>query len=456
MQTYRLEISNLLKLATPVLLAACAQTGMGFVDTVMAGSVSSTDMAAISVATSIWLPAILFGIGLLMALIPVISQLNGSGRLKKIPSEVQQGLYFSLFISAFVISMLTGTEHILEFMEMEPSLSVKIIGYIDAVTYAVPAYLCFQVLRCLTDGLSVTTPAMVISFIGLFLNIPLNWIFVNGHLGVPEYGAIGCGIATAIVYWIMAFLMLIYVLKAKRLKHIALFTQIESPQFSAIMRLFKMGLPVAAALFFEVTLFAIVSLLLAPLGATTVAAHQVAMNFSSLVFMIPLSIGAAVTIRVGQKIGEQDINQAKLVSRCGILVGLFIAMCTAALTLIFKSSIVEIYTTDADVLVLAVNLLMFAACYQCADAIQVIAAGALRGYKDMAAIFNVTFVSYWVLGLSSGYVLAMTDWFVEPMGPAGFWIGFLIGLSSASFMLILRLTWLQRLPAEKQLQIASA
>ncbi|ELP5729486.1 MATE family efflux transporter [Vibrio vulnificus] len=451
MHRYKKEASSLVKLATPVLIASIAQTGMGFVDTVMAGGVSATDMAAVSVAASIWLPSILFGIGLLMALVPVVAQLNGAGKRELVPFEIQQGAVMALLISVPIIAVLFQTQWILGFMSVEPQMADKTIGYIHAVIFAVPAFLLFQTLRSLTDGLSLTKPAMVIGFIGLLLNIPLNWMFVYGKLGAPALGGVGCGVATAIVYWVMFLLLLLYVMTSQRLKPIKLFANFHAPKLAAQVTLFRLGFPVAAALFFEVTLFAVVALLVAPLGSAVVAAHQVAINFSSLVFMLPMSIGAATSIRVGHMLGKKSTEGARIASHVGILVGLSTAVITALITVLLREQIALLYTDNPVVIALAMQLLLFAAVYQCTDAIQVIAAGALRGYKDMKAIFNRTFIAYWLLGLPMGYVLGMTNLIVEPMGAQGFWIGFIVGLSSAAVMLGARLHWLHRQRDEIQL-----
>ncbi|MEF1281485.1 MATE family efflux transporter [Vibrio fortis] len=444
MHRYKTEASNLIKLATPVLIASVAQTGMGFVDTVMAGGVSAIDMAAVSIAASIWLPSILFGVGLLMALVPVVAQLNGSGRQEKISFEIQQGAVMALLISIPIVGVLFQTQGILNLMDVEPLMAAKTNGYMHAVMYAVPAFLLFQTLRSFTDGMSLTKPAMVIGFIGLLLNIPLNWMFVYGKLGAPALGGVGCGVATAVVYWVMFALLLGYVMTSKRLAKINLFGQFHKPQLKAQVRLFKLGFPVAAALFFEVTLFAVVALLVAPLGPMIVAAHQVAINFSSLVFMLPMSVGAAVSIRVGHKLGENNTEGAKIATHVGILVGLAMSLATAFITVVFREQIALLYTENQAVITIAMQLLLFAAVYQCTDAIQVIAAGALRGYKDMRSIFNRTFIAYWILGLPLGYILGMTDWIVEPMGAHGFWTGFIVGLSSAALLLGLRLRWMHK------------
>lgn len=444
MQLYKKEASSLMKLATPVLIASFAQTGMGFVDTIMAGGVSAIDMAAVSIASSIWLPSILFGVGLLMALVPIVAQLNGAGKQTAIPFEVQQGMIMACLIALPIMLVLLQTDHILSWMQVESEMQEKTIGYMHAVIFAVPAYLLFQSLRNFVDGLSLTKPAMVIGFFGLIINIPLNWIFVYGKFGAPALGGVGCGVATAIVYWSMLLLLALYVFTSKRLAHIQLFGTLHKPVWSAQIKLFRLGFPVAAALFFEVTLFAVVALIVAPLGSLVVASHQVALNFSSLIFMIPMSIGAAVSIRVGYRVGEADRLGAKIAGNVGLLLGVFTALITATFTILLREPIAQLYTSERLVIESAMSLLLFAAIYQVVDAVQVIAAGALRGYKDMAAIFHRTFISYWLLGLPTGYALGMTDWIVPAMGAKGFWIGFIIGLSCAALMLGKRLHWVQK------------
>jgi len=452
---YQKEAKQLIKLATPVLIASVAQTGMGFVDTVMAGGVSATDMAAVAVASSIWFPTILFGAGLLMALVPVVAQLNGAGKSTQVPFEIFQGFWLSLFLTLPTLAVLFQTQIILSWMDIETVMAEKTIGYMNAIMWSVPAFLLYQTLRSFTDGMAVTKPAMIIGFIGLSANIPLNWMFVYGKLGAPALGGVGCGVATAIVYWLMFISMLIYILISSRLKSVHLFRRAIGPKTKAQVRLFKLGLPVALALFFEVTLFAVVALMVAPLGSLTVAAHQVAINFSSLVFMLPMSIGVAVSIRVGQKLGEQNIEGAKISSHVAILIGLALAVVTGVITVALRVPITHLYTTDQSVVVVATQLLLIAAVYQLTDAFQVIAAGALRGYKDMKAIFLCTFIAYWILGLPLGYMLGMTDWITERIGVYGFWVGFIVGLSSAAVMLGLRLRWMHKQDPEIQLEYAS-
>ena len=176
-----------------------------------------------------------------------------------------------------------------------------------------------------------------------------------------------------------------------------------------------------------------------------VAAHQVALNFSALMFMFPMSIGMAVAIRIGYRIGQNNHRQAKIAARSAIMIGFFTSVCTATFTLSAKAFIIGLYTSDEAVYSLANALLIYAALFQLSDAVQVISANALRGYKDTTAMFIITFVSYWLIGLPTGVILGRTQWLTdEPMAAAGFWIGLFVGLSAAAIMLGARLLYIQR------------
>lgn len=456
MQKYIVEARQLLALAIPVILAQIAQTSMGFVDTVMAGGYSATDMAAVAIGTSIWLPAILFGHGLLMALTPTVAQLNGSGRRERIAHQIRQGFWLAGFVSALIMIVLWNAGHIIHAMKnIDPELADKAVGYLRTLLWGVPGYLFFQVARNQCEGLAKTKPGMVMGFIGLLVNIPVNYIFIYGHFGMPELGGVGCGVATAAVYWVMFFFMISYVRKARSMRDLKLPKGFIKPDWKVIYRLTQLGLPIALALFFEVTLFAVVALLVAPLGIVDVAGHQIALNFSSLMFVLPMSLSAAVTIRVGFRLGQGSTLDAQTAAWTGIGVGMCMATLTAIFTIVMREHIALLYNSNPEVVALAAHLMLLAAVYQLSDSVQVIGSGVLRGYKDTRSIFFITFIAYWVLGLPSGYILALTDWVVEPMGPAGFWTGFIIGLTSAAIMMMLRMRWLQRQPSITILQRAA-
>jgi MATE family multidrug resistance protein len=455
-QKYLTEARQLLALAIPVILAQVAQTAMGFVDTIMAGAVSATDMAAVAVGTSIWLPAILFGHGVLLALTPTIAQLNGSGRRERIAEQLRQGFWLAFFLSLLIMLVLWNAGYVIRSMhDIDPLLAEKAEGYLHALLFGAPGYLFFQVMRNQCEGLSKTKPAMVLGFLGLMLNIPLNYIFIYGHFGMPALGGVGCGVATASVYWAMFFCMRFWVRRMRSMRDIRVESRWSAPSRIILQRLTGLGLPVALALFFEVTLFAVVALLVSPLGIVNVAGHQIALNFSSLMFVLPLSLGVAATIRVGYRLGQGSTEQARVAAWTAQGVGIGMAVITAIFTVTFRHQIAQLYNDNPAVVTLAAQLMLLAAIYQISDSVQVIGSGILRGYKDTRSIFFITFIAYWLLGLPSGYILALTDWVVPRMGPAGFWCGFIVGLTSAAIMMLWRVRRLQQLPAELILTRAS-
>ncbi|WP_345831401.1 MATE family efflux transporter [Erwinia sp. HDF1-3R] len=456
MQKYLIEARQLLALAIPVIFAQVAQSAMGFVDTIMAGAVSATDMAAVAVGTSIWLPAILFGHGLLLSLTPVVAQYNGSGRRERIAHQVRQAYWLAAVAAAVVMVLLYNAGFVIRSMHnIDPTLADKATGYLHALLWGAPGYLFFQVARNQCEGLAKTLPGMIIGFLGLMVNIPVNYIFIYGHFGMPALGGVGCGVATASVYWVMFVVMKLWIHRAHSMRDIRLPTRLSAPDSTVLWRLFTLGLPVALALFFEVTLFAVVALLVSPMGIVEVAGHQIALNFSSLMFVMPLSLGVATTIRVGFRLGQGSADAARVSAWTAQGVGITMACMTALFTVMFREQIALLYNDNPAVVTLAAQLMLLAAVYQISDSIQVIGSGILRGYKDTRSIFFITFTAYWVLGLPCGYVLAMTDWVVSPLGPAGFWMGFIIGLTSAAIMMVWRIRRLQRQPAERILARAA-
>ena len=436
---------SLMKLTYPILIAQLIQVLMGFADTVMAGRVSATDMAAVAVASSVWLPLIIAISGLIMALASIVSQLSGAKQYSEVAKASYQTAWIALFFSTLIIVLYYVISPVLiNSVSLEPELKRLMFEYLEFIVWGGPGYCLYLVLRNYSEGLSHSRPTMIISVLGLMINIPANYIFIYGEFGVPAMGGAGCGIATAIVYWVMFLGMLAYSYFSKHLKHAPVFNHFYWPNWQQIKSILSLGIPIAFSLLFEVSLFAAIAILLAPFGANIVASHQIAINFSSLVFMVPLSLAMAVTIKVGFEVGNNNLEKAKERCQYSILLGLFLAVGTAAITILFNHQIAAIYSTDQDVLTLAANLMLLASLFQFSDSIQVITTGALRGYKDTKSILLITFFSYWVIGLSLGVILGITDWIVPAIGAYGFWIGVIAGLTVAAILLTVRLKVVQK------------
>ena len=436
----RLELKNLLGLALPIMIAQLATTAMGFVDAVMAGRVGPRDLAAVALGNSIWVPVFLLMTGTLLATTPKVAQRFGAGTHSEIGPIVRQALWLALVVGLMATGMLLSAEPILHLMNVDPELIGPCMQYLHGIASGLPAVALYHVLRCFSDGLGRTRPAMVLGLCGLALNIPLNYIFIYGHFGVPAMGGVGCGWATAIVMWVMALGMAGWERWAPVYQSSQLFSRFDWPQWSVIKRLLSIGLPIGIAVFAESSIFAVIALLIGSLGATVVAGHQIALNFSSLVFMIPYSLGMAVTVRVGQALGREQPREARFAAGVGMGTALAYACISASMMLLLREQIATIYTSDPTVIHVAAMLIVYAALFQYSDAIQVTAAGALRGYQDTRVTMILTLFAYWGIGLPVGYALGLTDWFGEPSGPSGLWQGLIVGLSCAALMLSIRLT----------------
>lgn len=439
LQRIRTELRALLALAVPIIIAQLAHTAMGFVDTVMAGRVSPRDLAAVALGNSLWVPVFLLMTGVLLATTPKVAQRFGAGNHSEIGPLVRQALWLALAVGLLAAVALWNAEPVLHWMQVDTELIEPAMGYLRAVACGFPAVALYHVLRCFSDGLGHTRPTMVLGLLGLLLNIPLNYIFIYGKLGLPAMGGVGCGWATALVMVAMLLGMLVWVTWAPYYQASGLLRRFDWPQGSVIRRLLSVGLPIGVSIFAEASIFSVIALLIGGLGATVVAGHQIALNFSSMVFMIPYSLGMAATVRVGQALGRREPREARFAAGVAMATALAYACLSASGMLWLRTDIAEIYTPDLAVIGVAGSLLIYSAFFQFSDAIQVTAAGALRGYQDTRVTMLITLLAYWGIGLPVGYSLGLTDWLGEPSGPRGLWQGLVVGLSCAALLLGIRL-----------------
>jgi MATE family multidrug resistance protein len=436
----RVELKGLLSLALPIMVAQLATTAMGFVDAVMAGRVSPRDLASVALGNSIWIPVYLLMSGVLLATTPKVAQRYGAGQFDEIGPLVRQALWLALCAGLVGSGLLLSAEPILHWMKVDPQLIEPSMGYLHGIAFGLPGMAFYYVLRCYSDGMGRTRPSMVIGLSGLLLNIPLNYALIYGHFGAPALGGVGCGWASGIVMWFMALSMAGWTFWAPFYARTRVLVRFDRPKWAIIKRLIGIGLPIGIAVFAESSIFAVIALLIGSLGSSVVAGHQIALNISSLLFMIPYSLGMAVTVRVGQALGAGNPWQARFAAKVGLGAALVFAAFSATLILCLREPVASIYTPDKAVIQIASMLIVYAALYQFSDAIQVICAGALRGYQDTRVTMILTLFAYWGIGLPVGYVLGLTDWLGPASGPSGLWEGLIAGLSCAALMLSIRLT----------------
>lgn len=433
------EARLLLILAAPIVTAQLAQQALSFVDTVMAGRVSAIDLAGVAVGGSIWGPIFLFLYGVLLALTPMVAQLHGAGKTDETGPLARRSIIVAIPLALIAILLLRNAGFVFDRMQVDPQIANISIDYLKALSWGVPAVALFFLLRNLSEGLGLVRPSMVIGLASIPVNVTGNYVFIYGKLGLPAMGGVGCGWASAISLWFMCGCMLLTVWRVRKYRMTHFFDLAKRHGTEGATQLIRLGLPIGLSLLVEASIFALIALFLAPLGAIAVASHQITLNYSSLIFMIPLSISSAITIRVGHAIGKKRFDRARLVSMAGLTLNSSIALVTALLTLIFAERIAKIYTHDPHVIAIAVGLLYLNALYQFSDAFQVGAAAALRGYKDARVPLLMIVIAYWVVGLPLGYSLALTDFWGIPLGPKGFWISLIVGLSIAAVLLGARL-----------------
>ncbi len=442
--TYKKEFATLIKLAYPILFAQLAMTGLGFLDTLMSGWVGRNDLAAIGLGSSIFLPVFMISTGILLAMTPIIGQLLGSEQQEKIAPALAQGLWLALPLGILCAVLLVKIEWILSFLQLTPEVHQLTEDYLNYVAWGLPGVALYQALRFFWEGLGHTLPTMYISFFALLLNIPLNALFIYGVPGwVEAYGAAGCGIATSLVMWSMLAVASIYVWRHPEMGHfLHKASRIRPSWRQGSQAILSIGVPNTLALLFEVGLFSFIALFVAKLGTLALASHQVAISYTSMAFMLPLSLSMAISVRTAYAYGKKDLEQLKVTLLTGLGASLIIGLLLAVVTYLFRYQLVAFYTSDAEVVQLAVLLLIFAALYQGSDALQAASAGILRGMGKTSYTMIVTFISYWIIGLGGGYLLAFTDWFLPALGVAGFWLGIVFGLSTAAIFLLWRV-WQQ-------------
>lgn len=439
MRPDRQEAQVLWQLAWPMMVGQLAQTGMGFVDAVMAGQVGAVDLAAIALGSAVWLPLYLFMSGVVLALTPRVAQALGSGQYGVVQHALGQMLWLVGVMGVMSVVFLVLSPVWLLWFSLDSGVRDEAAAYLHGLAYGVVPALLYQALRFFHEGHGQTRVTMWLAVAGFLLNIPLNALFVYGWGSLEGMGGAGCGYATALTFVLMLLGNGIYWWRHTGYLHYRVNWRWQAPDVLEWQRQLRVGLPIAAAILFEVGLFTFIAFLVTPLGTVTLAAHQIAISYTSLIFMVPLSLAMALTVRVGHLTGAGDLEGRQVAVSTALVMAVLQGGLVAVLTAWGSVTIAELYTQDVAVATLAAGLMWYAALYQVSDAIQVTCAGALRGIEDTAAVMWITLLAYWVVGLPSGYVLCYGwEGWIMPMGVAGYWLSFVLGLSLAAMGLAIR------------------
>lgn len=429
-QELRKEAYTTLKIGIPVIIAQLLQMSMAFVDTVMAGNLSARDLGAVAIGVSTALPFMILGLGMIMAISPIVAQLYGGRKLDEIGPNVRHSLILSQIMALPIFFLIRNLEPVMQFMEIDPEIMPLALAYIDAHSWGIPAMMAYNSLRFFNEGMGVSRPGMYIAFIGLLVNISGNYTLMYGSFGAPALGAVGCGYASAIVGWVMMIAMFLFTIRHTPYRRFRIFSEIHTPKLHYFKELVNIGVPLGITATMEVSMFALVSLLMGSIGTNAVAAHQIAINVASMTFMIPFGLSNAITARVGHAAGSDRMEDARFRGMTGIALAVLCMCITALLMFSFPEFIISIYTDDAAVQHIAVQLLFMAAVFQISDGLQVSGYGALRGLKDTKIPMYFNFISYWMIGFPMAYYLG----FYQQMGPPGMWIGLIVGLTAAALL----------------------
>jgi len=433
--TRRYELKQLFHLMLPILVTQFSQAGLGLIDTIMAGRLSPTDLAAIAVGVGLWIPVMLLFSGIMIATTPLVAEAKGARTPEKIATIARQSLWVAFILGVIAGLVLQVLPLTLPLLGVPESLQPKAGLFLHAIGFGMPAVTMYAALRGYSEAIGYPRPVTAISLMALLLLVPLNFIFMYGVGPIPALGSAGCGFATAILQWLMLMSLALYIFKNRVYQSSQPFSHWEKLNGYWLKRILKLGFPIGLAIFFEVSIFSTAAIVLSPLGETIVAAHQIAISVTSQLFMIPMSLAIALTIRVGTYYGEQNWDAMRRVQGLGLMTATILALLIMLMLWVFRSEIVALYTSDPMVTQIALYLVLFAVAYQLMDAWQISAAGCLRGMQDTKGPMWITMIAYWVIAFPVGVYLSRFG----DMGAAGVWVGLIVGLSVACLLLLARL-----------------
>jgi MATE family multidrug resistance protein len=435
--TFLQDSRALMRLAAPIILSQIAQVLMGLVDTVMSGQAGANELAVVGLGVALWIPIFISLMNVVQAVSPLIAHHFGAGDLDAVARDAREGIWLAAVLSVVPLVALPWTPRLLTLAGIAPALAERTGVFLWGIGLGMPAALVYRALAFYSASINHPRPIMVLAFAGLASNAALNWVLIYGHFGLPAMGGAGCGWATGIGMWVALLLLVAWTARATIYRSTYVWRDWTLPHWPAQKRLLRIGLPMGGAGLAEVAAFCSVAVLVGRFGAAQIGANQIALNFSSLVFMVPMGLSSALAIRVGHALGARDPRGARRIAWSGIALALVLAGVTIGPTVGLRHAVAAVYTADETVRLIAANLLLFAACWQFFDATQVCAMGALRGYKVTLLPMVLMGVAFWAFGIPVGTWLAYRGFGTHgPLEVYGFWVGLVVGLVVVSLALV--------------------
>ncbi|MCL6259092.1 MATE family efflux transporter [Aquiflexum sp. TKW24L] len=431
---FKENFSTTFYLAYPVMLSQLGQVLVGVADSMMVGRLGAIPLAAASLANSIFFVVLMFGIGVSMAMTPLVAMADGNGKSKRISRLFNHGFTINMVGGIMMFFLILMASPFLKHLNQPEEVVILAIPYLAIITFSLLPFMFFQTFKQFAEGLSQTKQAMYITIFCNGINVFLNWVMIYGNLGFPALGLNGAGWATLISRVMMGLMMAYYVWNSKRYKPYSLSLGFKKLSFPMFSKLIKIGVPTGFQFIFEVGAFSAAAIMMGWIGVTALAAHQIAINLASISYMMASGLSTAAMIRVGNQLGRNDIRTLREAGfTVFVMVAIFMSV-AAVIFIVFREFLPSLYIDDVSVIQMSATLLIIAGFFQLSDGIQVVGLGALRGMSDVRVPTIVTLVAYWVIGLPLGYVLA----FSYGMEEIGIWVGLLIGLTVTGIMLLYR------------------
>ncbi|KAB1160050.1 MATE family efflux transporter [Tenacibaculum aiptasiae] len=425
------------------MLGMLGHTFVSFVDNIMVGQLGTAELAAVSLGNSFMFIAMSLGIGFSTAITPLIAEADSSNNFTQAKSTFKHGLFLCTTIGILMFLMVFFSKPLMYLMKQPVEVVKLAIPYLDLVAFSLIPMIAFQAFKQFSDGMSMTRYPMYATIVANVLNVIFNYLLIFGKFGFPELGIIGAAYGTLLSRFVMVFYLWWLLTKKERSKRLVTNIKLFVLDKLMIKKIINLGAPSAMQMFFEVAIFTAAIWLSGLLGKNPQAANQIALNLSSMTFMVAMGLSVASMIRVGNQKGLQDYKALRRIAFSIFLLGIILAIGFATIFFVFHKSLPNLYvdlndaTNYADnmeVMKIAANLLIAAAIFQISDSIQVMVLGALRGLQDVKIPTVITFISYWVVGFPVSYFFGSEDKY----GSFGIWLGLLAGLTTASILLFIR------------------
>ncbi|OMP31131.1 MATE family efflux transporter [Mangrovimonas sp. DI 80] len=444
---YTKEFKYNWKLAAPVMLGMLGHTFVSFVDNVMVGQLGTAELAAVSLGNSFMFIAMSLGIGFSTAITPLVAEADGAEDFQQGKSAFKHGLFLCTLLGILLFLVVYFSKPLMYLMKQPTEVVEYAMPYLDLVAFSLIPLIVFQAFKQFSDGLSMTKYPMYATLLGNIVNVVLNYIFIFGKFGFPELGIVGAAYGTLASRFIMVAFLWMLLMKKEKSKAFVTHIKIFVLDRLMLRQLLKLGTPSAMQMFFEVAIFTGAIWLSGLLGKNPQAANQIALNLSSMTFMVATGLSVAAMIRVGNQKGLQNYTELRRIAFSIFLMGFIFAVIFGLFFYAFHGSLPKLYVDfndaknamdNAEVVGIASTLLIVAGFFQISDSIQVVMLGALRGLQDVKIPTIITFISYWVIGFPVCVFLGKE----EAYGSFGIWIGLLAGLTAAAILLYIRFNYL--------------